>query len=85
MCSASDTEVMEAFSMLTKYEGVIPALESSHAVAGGLREAAEMSPEESIVISISGRGDKDIFNIAKALQDEPFNEYLESYLKEEVA
>ena len=85
MCSASDTEVMEAFSMLTKYEGVIPALESSHAVAGGLREAAEMSPEESIVISISGRGDKDIFNIAKALKDEPFNEYLESYLKEEVA
>ena len=85
MTSASDTEVMEAFTLLTRHEGIIPALESSHAVAGGLREAAAMSPEESIVISISGRGDKDIFNIAKALKDEPFNEFLVSYLKEEVA
>ena len=82
MTSASDTEVMEAFTLLTRYEGIIPALESSHAVAGGLREAAEMSPEQSIVISISGRGDKDIFNIAKALNDEPFNEFLHSYLQQ---
>lgn len=85
MSSASDTEVMEAFSLLTRHEGVIPALESAHAVAGGLREAADMRPDESIVISISGRGDKDIFNIAKALKDEPFNEFLVTYLKEEVA
>ena len=82
MASASDTEVMEAFSLLTRHEGIIPALESSHAVAGGLREAAEMSPEQSIVISISGRGDKDIFNIAKVLNDEPFNAFLETYLQQ---
>ena len=85
MTSASDDEVMEAFSMLTRYEGIIPALESSHAVAGGLREAATMSPEQSIVINISGRGDKDIFNIAKALDDKPFTAFLESYLVEDAA
>ena len=82
MTSASDDEVMEAFTLLTRYEGIIPALESSHAVAGGLREAATMNPEESIVISVSGRGDKDIFNIAKALNDKPFNAFLETYLKQ---
>ena len=85
MTSATDAEVMEAFSLLTRHEGIIPALESSHAVAGGLREAATMTRDESIVISISGRGDKDIFNIAKALKDEPFNEFLQTYLQEEVA
>jgi len=85
MTSATDTEVMEAFTLLTKHEGIIPALESSHAVAGGLREAAKMSRDQSIVISISGRGDKDIFNIAKALKDEPFNAFLHTYLQEEVA
>ena len=85
MTSATDTEVIEAFKLLTRHEGVIPALESSHAVAGGLREAAQMSADQSIVISISGRGDKDIFNIAKALKDEPFTDFLHSYLKEESA
>ena len=85
MTSANDAEVIEAFKMLTRHEGIIPALESSHAVAGGLREAANMSPDEHLVINISGRGDKDIFNIAKALHDEPFTEFLHAYLKEETA
>jgi tryptophan synthase beta chain len=85
MTSANDIEVIEAFKLLTRHEGIIPALESSHAVAGGLKEAATMSPDESLVINISGRGDKDIFNIAKALNDEPFTEFLHSYLKEGAA
>ena len=85
MTSANDVEVIEAFKMLTRHEGIIPALESSHAVAGGLAEAASMSPDEYIVINISGRGDKDIFNIAKALNDEPFTDFLHTYLKEETA
>ncbi|SFG40871.1 tryptophan synthase subunit beta [Neptunomonas qingdaonensis] len=85
MTSANDNEVIEAFKMLTRHEGIIPALESSHAVAGALREAAGMSAEEYIVINISGRGDKDIFNIAKALNDEPFTDFLHAYLKEETA
>ena len=85
MTSANDIEVIEAFKLLTRHEGIIPALESSHAVAGGLKEAATMSPDEHLVINISGRGDKDIFNIAKALKDEPFNEFLHSYLKEEAS
>ncbi|WP_036551434.1 tryptophan synthase subunit beta [Neptunomonas japonica] len=85
MTSANDIEVIEAFKLLTRHEGIIPALESSHAVAGGLKEAATMSPDEYLVINISGRGDKDIFNIAKALHDEPFTEFLHSYLKEGAA
>ncbi|MGY8869350.1 MAG: tryptophan synthase subunit beta [Pseudomonadales bacterium] len=85
MTSANDIEVIEAFKLLTRHEGIIPALESSHAVAGGLKEAATMSPDEHLVINISGRGDEDIFNIAKALKDEPFNEFLHSYLKEEAS
>ena len=83
MTSATDSEVIEAFCLLTKHEGIIPALESSHAVAGGLREAATMGCQENLVINISGRGDKDIFNIAKALKDEPFNDFLSSYLQQE--
>ena len=85
MTSASDQEVLEAFKLLTRHEGIIPALESSHAIAGGLREAQTLSPDQAVVINISGRGDKDIFNIAKALNDEPFNEFLSSYLQSETA
>lgn len=80
MISANDHEVIEAFSRLTKNEGVIPALESSHAVAGALREAASLSADEIIVINISGRGDKDIFNFASALKDQPFDDFLRHYL-----
>lgn len=80
MESASDDEVMVAFKQLLTCEGIIPALESSHAVAGALREAKNLGADKNIVINISGRGDKDIFNIAKALDDQPFNDFLHSYL-----
>ncbi|MBN3564866.1 tryptophan synthase subunit beta [Aliamphritea spongicola] len=83
MTQARDTEVMQAFQQLASNEGIIAALESSHAIAAGLREAAEMDPSQKIVINVSGRGDKDIFNIAKALQDEPFNDFIQSYLTQE--
>lgn len=83
MISATDEEVMTAFSQLAKNEGIIPALESSHAVAGGLREAATLSPDQHIVINLSGRGDKDLFNIARALNNQPFNTFLRTYLDEE--
>ncbi|MGB1239839.1 MAG: tryptophan synthase subunit beta [Pseudomonadales bacterium] len=83
MTSASDSEVLEAFKRLTRSEGVIPALESSHAVAAALREVVDMSPQQAVVINISGRGDKDIFNIAKALDDKPFNAFLAQYLARE--
>ena len=63
---ATDDEVTEAFSLLMKTEGIIPALESSHGLAGGFKRAREMSPEQNVVINLSGRGDKDIFTVARA-------------------
>ncbi len=64
--SATDAEVTEAFSLLMKTEGIIPALESAHALAGGFKRAQQMTPEQNLVINLSGRGDKDIFTVARA-------------------
>ncbi len=61
----TDTEALQAFHQLTRIEGIIPALESSHAVAYGVKLAAEMSPEQNMIINLSGRGDKDMNTIAK--------------------
>jgi tryptophan synthase beta chain len=61
----TDDEALEAFHMLTKVEGIIPALESSHAVAYALKLAKTMDKEQTILVNLSGRGDKDIFTIAK--------------------
>jgi len=55
----TDTEALQAFHQLTRLEGILPALESSHAVAYGVRLAAEMRPDQTILINLSGRGDKD--------------------------
>jgi tryptophan synthase beta chain len=61
----TDAEALQAFHRLTRVEGIIPALESSHAVAFALQQAARMSPEQSLIINLSGRGDKDINTIAR--------------------
>jgi tryptophan synthase beta chain len=63
--SITDKEALAAFHQLTRIEGIIPALESSHAMAYGVRLAATMSPQQSIIINLSGRGDKDINTIAR--------------------
>lgn len=63
--AATDDEALKAFHQLTRVEGIIPALESSHAIAYGVKLAAQMSPEQNIIINLSGRGDKDINTIAK--------------------
>ncbi len=63
--AATDDEALKAFHTLTRIEGIIPALESSHAVAYGMTLAATMKPEQRIIINLSGRGDKDINTIAK--------------------
>ena len=60
-----DDEALAAFHQLTRVEGIIPALESSHAVAYATKLASQMSPEQTILVNLSGRGDKDIFTIAK--------------------
>ena len=58
--SITDKEALEAFQFLSQTEGIIPALESSHAVAYAMKLVQEMTPEETIVICLSGRGDKDV-------------------------
>lgn len=79
MTSANDTEVIEAFQCLLRMEGIIPALESAHALAGAIKDITQMSPQERVVVCLSGRGDKDIFNIAKAVQDPEFPPFLAEY------
>lgn len=66
--SANDTEALAAFQLLSQLEGIIPALESSHAIAEALKVAPTMRPEQTILVNLSGRGDKDIFTVADALQ-----------------
>ncbi len=68
--SASDAEALAAFKTLSELEGIIPALESSHAVAHALKVAGEMKPEQLIIINLSGRGDKDVSMVAGALNGE---------------
>ncbi|MBO9578414.1 MAG: tryptophan synthase subunit beta [Microbacteriaceae bacterium] len=57
---ATDAEAMEALRLLSRTEGIIPAIESAHALAGALRLGRELGPEAVIVVSLSGRGDKDM-------------------------
>jgi tryptophan synthase beta chain len=64
---ASDDEALEAFQLLTRTEGIIPALESAHAVAEAVKRAPQISPGEIVLINLSGRGDKDLDTVVKAL------------------
>ncbi len=65
--SVTDTEALEAFQQCTRLEGIIPALESSHAIAHVMKIASSLPREHVIVVNLSGRGDKDIFTVANAL------------------
>ena len=65
--SATDKQALEAFVLLSKLEGIIPALESAHAVAHVMRVAPQMEQDKVIVICLSGRGDKDVNTAAAAL------------------
>ncbi len=67
--AATDTEVLDALSLTLRKEGLIPALESSHAFVQAFKEAPAMAKDEIIIINQSGRGDKDIFTVADAYQD----------------
>ena len=62
--TASDDEALAAFHRLTRVEGIMPALETAHALAHAEKLAASMSPEQHIVVNLSGRGDKDILTVA---------------------
>jgi tryptophan synthase beta chain len=66
--SASDTEALQAFQTLSETEGIIPALESSHAVAHLLKLAPQMSANQTIICNLSGRGDKDVEHVRQFLK-----------------
>lgn len=68
--SVTDTEALEAFQLLCSAEGIIPALEPSHAIAAVAREAVKMDKDQIILANLCGRGDKDIFTVAEALGTE---------------
>jgi tryptophan synthase beta chain len=68
--SATDEEALEGFQILSRTEGIMPALESSHAVAHAVRLAKQMPRSKTIVVGLSGRGDKDVHVIARALGTE---------------
>ena len=65
--SATDEEALVAFQLLSRLEGILPALESAHAVAGALGEAAKMPPDRIVLVNLSGRGDKDLDTVSACL------------------
>jgi len=65
--SSTDKEVLDAFLTLTRTEGIIPALESSHAISEAMKVAKKCKPSESVVVTLSGRGDKDVEEVQKYL------------------
>ena len=68
--AATDEEALNAFKLLARKEGIIPALESSHALAHALNMADEAEEETLIVVNLSGRGDKDLAHVINILGDE---------------
>ncbi|MDX1709336.1 MAG: tryptophan synthase subunit beta, partial [Desulfobacterales bacterium] len=74
--AATDQEVLDAFSLTLEKEGLIPALESSHAFARAFREAPDMEKNDVILINQSGRGDKDIFTVADAFSDSQWRNFI---------
>ena len=62
---ATDTEALAAFHRVTRVEGIMPALETAHALAYAEKLAAEMTPNQHIIVNLSGRGDKDILTVAE--------------------
>ena len=66
--SVSDIEALEAFQLLSKLEGIIPALESAHAVAQAIKVARDMQPGQILLVNLSGRGDKDVNSVREALE-----------------
>jgi tryptophan synthase beta chain len=68
--SVSDNEALAAFHVLSKLEGIIPALESAHAVAHAIKVAAELSSEKIVIVNLSGRGDKDVNTVQESLKSD---------------
>ena len=69
--AASDHEALAAFQKLSQLEGIIPALESAHAIAHAMQLARDLGPERCMIVNLSGRGDKDVQTVAELLSKEP--------------
>lgn len=78
---ATDGEALSAIKTLSASEGIIPALESAHAVAETIKRARKMKPSQKIVANLSGRGDKDLFTIAKHFAGDEFKKFLKEEIK----
>jgi tryptophan synthase beta chain len=74
--AATDKDVVAAMQTTVRYEGLIPALETSHAFAQAYLEAPTMSPDDNILINMSGRADKDIFTVADAVDDPKWRQFI---------
>lgn len=74
--NALDKEALAAVRLLARTEGIIPALESSHAVAHAIKLAPTLPKDKTIVVNISGRGDKDLFILTRAFKDKKFYEFM---------
>lgn len=74
--AAKDDDVIDAFRLVVSKEGLIPALESTHAFAALFSEIESTSSDDVVVVNMSGRGDKDIFNIGEALNDDMWKQFI---------
>jgi len=79
--SATDKETLHAFNLTVKLEGILPALESAHAIAEVIKQAPKLSKDKIIVVNISGRADKDIFIVAEALGDKDWDQFIKEQAK----
>ena len=75
--SVTDGEALDAYQYVSKEEGIIPALESAHAIAFAMRHAPKCSKEKIMVVNVSGRGEKDIFITAKSLDEKRWTQFLQ--------
>ncbi|MFN8922770.1 MAG: tryptophan synthase subunit beta, partial [Sphingobacteriia bacterium] len=80
--AATDEQVRQAYRTILSHEGVVPALESLHAVAYALELAPSLPPEQHIVINASGRGEKDLFIAMENLQPQQLAEFMELKLQQ---
>src|SRR5262249_19851566 len=76
LTTATDKEALEAAHYFAKHEGVIPALESAHALAHARKLVPTLPADAIVVVTVSGRGDKDIFTLARSIKDKSFKEFL---------
>ncbi len=76
--AATDEMVRDTLKLVMRTEGLIPALESTHAFALAVAEAPKMGKDEVILINQSGRGDKDIFTVADTIEDDHWKEFIKN-------